>query len=146
MTDDLYCIKVKHTLPALNPAEPLALRKLRIFLLLQTLCLSPCQMRLWCWQKKIHSQWRARTLQKQVVHPWRQKGGHVSQTAVGSLGSVCVTVDWFAGLYVQGSKSAQEQRSDRHVCDDLEKQNENQILSCSICEVDFKTYSFVLFL
>lgn len=78
-------------------------------------------MKLYCWQEKIHTQWRARTLQKQVVHPRQQNIGHVAQAAVGSLGSECVIVDWIAGLSVQDSKSAKEQQSDRNICDDLEK-------------------------
>lgn len=103
-------LKLKHTLPALNPVELLAQRNRWISLLLQIVWVSLSQMRLQRWQVKIHSQWRARTLEKQAVHLWRHNGGHVCQMAVGSLGSECVFVEWIAGLTVQDSKSVKDQK------------------------------------
>ena len=60
----------------------------------------------------MHIQWRARTLQRQVLHLWQSKAGDFSQTAVCSLDSDCVTVDWTAVLNGQDSNSAEVQQSD----------------------------------
>lgn len=139
----LYPWTLKHTLPALNPAELLALWKLGIFLLWQKVWAPPCRMMLKCWQEKMHIQWRARTLQRQVLHLWQSKAGDFSQTAVCSL--ECVTVDWTAALNVQDSNSAKVQQSDRRVWDDLEREKTGTHQMCLAIYVKF-TYCFFLFL